>query len=71
MGLGLKRKPKSVSSNSTKSVFTKRDIEKALKMSNLGKMPKGTDGTKGQVGKKVKAINMKTKDLDDIFEPKV
>ena len=64
-------KTKKVHSNSTKSVFTKSDVEKALKMSNLGNMPKGTDGTKGQVGKKVKAINTKTKDLDDIFEPKV
>ena len=71
MGFGLKKKLKKVHSNSTKSVFTKTDVEKALKMSNLGKMPKGTDGTKGQVGKKVKAINQKTKDLDDIFEPKV
>lgn len=65
------RKPKSVSSNKTKSVFTKTDIEKALKMSNLGKIPKGKDGTKGMVGKKVKAINTKVDDIDDIFEPKV
>ncbi len=85
MGLGLKRKMKNVSSNSTKSVFTKKDIEKALKMSNLGNVPKGTDGTKGMVGKipmgldgtkgmvgkKVKAINTKVEDIDDIFEPKV
>lgn len=62
---------KSVSSNSTKSVFTKSDIEKALKMSNLGNIPMGKDGTKGMVGTKVKAINTKTKDIDDIFEPKV
>lgn len=71
MGLYGKKKLKNVASNSTKSVFTKTDVEKALKMSNLGNMPKGTDGTKGQVGKIVKPINMKTNDLDDVFSPKV
>ena len=71
MGFGKHKKIKNVHSNSTKSVFTKSDVEKALKMSNLGKMPKGADGTMGQVGKKVKAVNTKTKNLDDIYNPKV
>ena len=69
MGLGFKTRK--VSSNDTSSVFSKGDIEKSLKMSNLGNIPKGTDGTKGQVGKMVKPINNKVKDLDDIFDPKV
>lgn len=66
--MGFGKKMKKFSSNSTKSVFTKTDVEKALKMSNLGKTPKGSDGTMGQVGKEVKPINMKTKDIDDIYK---
>jgi len=73
MGLGFnnKKKLKNFNSNSTKSVFTKSDVEKALKKSNLGKVPKGSNGITGQVGKKVKAVNTKTDDIDDIFNPKV
>lgn len=58
-------------SDKVKTSFTKTDVERSLKMSNLGKMPKGSDGTKGQVGKKVKAIDKKVDDIDDIYNPKV
>jgi hypothetical protein len=54
-----------------KVTFSKKDVIKSLKMSNLGKRPTGTNGITGQVGKKVKAINNKVDDIDDVFNPKV
>ena len=73
MTLGLpKAKDFKIKSNGkVKTSFTKTDIEKSLRMSNLGKMPKGTDGTMGQVGKKIKPIDSNVDDIDDIYQPKV
>ena len=58
-------------SGKIKTSFTKTDIERSIRMSNLGKMPKGTDGTMGQVGKKIKPIDSNVDDIDDIYQPKV
>lgn len=58
-------------SGKIKTSFTKTDIERSIRMSNLGKMPKGTDGTMGQVGKKIKPIDKNVNDIDDVYQPKV
>jgi len=72
MPLGLpKVKDYGLKESKIKTSFTKSDVEKSLRMSNLGKIPRGTDGTMGQVGKKVKPINDKVDDVDDIYNPKV
>ena len=34
----------------------------------VGRMPKGTGGTQGRVGKPVKPINRRVKGADDIFD---
>jgi hypothetical protein len=44
-------------SDKVKTSFTKTDVERSLRMSNLGKKPKN--------------IDKKVDDIDDVFDPKV